>query len=166
MLTALLSRCCCSANDYHWIDLAKRMRDEPNASLIRCLACSQTSSDNGSEVSDRLEEIPIPASTTTTRVKELVIMLANGAARGPASFGVQPNEFTPEQAGHFVRPRACSECQDDLTRVDRAAALFSRQPGYGASYITRQAARRPADGQEASASREIAGSALPCCATS
>ncbi len=127
------------SHDYHWIDLS-RMRDEPNASVIRRPALLSNIWDTRAEgFATAFEEIVMHAGLydDNPRAKELVwMMLANRAARGLAALYVQSNDFTLEQAGKFHSawtPRGWAVAKDQLTTFEQL--LYLRQPGYGTSYI-------------------------------
>jgi hypothetical protein len=124
----------------HWWDL-RRMRDEPNPSLVRRGPLLYNIWDARSEgMATWMEEALMRAGLfdDEPRAKEIVwVMLAQRAARGLASLYLQANEFDLAQAKAFQvewTPRGWMRPDLDLLGFEQQ--LYLRQPGYGSSYIT------------------------------
>ena len=123
----------------HWIELA-RLRHEPHPSPIRQTPpLFNIYADRSEGFATAMEEVVMQAGLydDIPHGRELVwIMLANRAARGLASLGVQANEIGLAQAGQFHAqwtPRGWSDASSRLVGFEQL--LYLRQPGYGPSYI-------------------------------
>jgi len=123
----------------HWIELA-RLRHEPHPSPIRQTPPLFNIYEDRSEgFATAMEEVVMQAGLydDIPHGRELVwIMLANRAARGLASLGVQANEIGLAEAGQFHAdwtPRGWSDASSRLVGFEQL--LYLRQPGYGPSYI-------------------------------
>ncbi|MEO8502355.1 MAG: DUF885 family protein [Acidobacteriota bacterium] len=124
----------------HWWDL-RRMRDEPNPSLVRRAPLLYNVWAARSEgMATGWEELMLHAGLfdDEPRAKEIVwVMLAQRAARGLASLYLQANQMDLAQAKAFQvewTPRGWMRPDLDLLGFEQQ--LYLRQPGYGSSYIT------------------------------
>ena len=123
----------------HWIELA-RLRFEPHPNPVRgSPPLFNIFEDRSEGFATAMEELVMQAGLydDIPHGRELVwAMLANRAARGLASLGVQANEIGLTEAGQFHAswtPRGWSDASSRLVGFEQL--LYLRQPGYGPSYI-------------------------------
>lgn len=125
---------------YHWFELA-RMEYEPHPSVIRRNSLLYNIFDSRNEgTATAVEETFMQAGLydDNPRVKEIVwILIAQRAARGLGSLYAHANEMTMAEAGKIHTewtPRGWMKTERELMIFEQH--LYSRQPGYGTSYIT------------------------------
>lgn len=125
---------------YHWFELA-RMVHEPNPNPIRRDALLYNIFDSRNEgTATAVEEIFMNTGLYDDNPhsrENVLILVAQRAARGLGSLYAHANEMTMEEAGGIHTnwtPRGWMKMEPELQIFEQH--LYLRQPGYGTSYIT------------------------------
>ena len=125
---------------YHWFELA-RMVYEPNPNPIRREALLYNIFDSRNEgTATAVEEIFMNAGLYDDNPhsrENVLILVAQRAARGLGSLYAHANEMTMAEAGGIHAdwtPRGWMKMEPELQIFEQH--LYLRQPGYGTSYIT------------------------------
>lgn len=125
---------------YHWFELA-RMVHEPNPNPIRKGALLYNIFDSRNEgTATAVEEIFMNAGLYDDNPhsrENVLILVAQRAARGLGSLYAHANEMTMAEAGAIHSewtPRGWMKTEPELQIFEQH--LYLRQPGYGTSYIT------------------------------
>lgn len=125
---------------YHWFELA-RMEHEPNPNPIRKNAVLYNIFDSRNEgTATAVEEIFMNSGLydDNPRSREnILILVAQRAARGLGSLYAHSNDMTMSEAGGIHAdwtPRGWMKMEPELQIFEQH--LYLRQPGYGTSYIT------------------------------
>lgn len=125
---------------YHWFELA-RMVHEPHPNPIRKNALLYNIWDSRNEgTATAVEEIFMNTGLYDDNPhsrENVLILIAQRAARGLGSLYAHSNEMTMSEAGGIHTnwtPRGWMKMEPDLQIFEQH--LYLRQPGYGTSYIT------------------------------
>lgn len=125
---------------YHWFELA-RMVHEPHLNPIRKNALLYNIWDSRNEgTATAVEEIFMNTGLYDDNPhsrENVLILIAQRAARGLGSLYAHSNEMTMSEAGGIHTdwtPRGWMKMEPDLQIFEQH--LYLRQPGYGTSYIT------------------------------